>query len=707
MLNKIFPKGPVFCFGGGGGGGGGGGDGPVGKSSNSGNSGMGNSPSSASNSNGHGPSDNEAAYVAPAPVVPDKIGDTDLSPPAGEKRNISDIINDPDYVGPAPLPGPNPTPPLPDVNIEGFDAWLGSQSDNTKNAGYGTQHSAYKKSVQSQLDGNVGRKFKNGSTFADYDPGLFLADDSYGDFSGSYRNQEGADGAFQDYYSGQIEGLGYGNLVQDGMSNDQYVSALTEATGRKKFGDLITGLGYGSTYDTSMSSGNLESLYGDVQERKRLSGLLDDMGYDYDANDDATGLGYNYNQAVAMEDTKSKLQAARSEYSGLENSYNSAMGEMDGLQGQFDDLFGDYGSLTTDYGGLQGTYEGLSGKYNRLEGTQKATKDRLAAKAGEYDALSGLYDTLQGNYGTQTTDYADSISRLGELQGNYDQLGDDKSALQGTYDELFGNYGQMGKDKAALQGNYDDLQGQYGTLGDQNSALQGNYDDLQGQYGTLGDQNSALQGNYDALQSNYGTLGDQNSALQGDYDDLQGQYGTLGDQNSALQGQYGSLSDSFDALTGTQGRTMADLEAEREAALGLRGQMRGNESTRFLAGTAADFDRRSSVGLGSVEPEYTAAMDALDSTELDPRGYQMSPIDFAGGFDPSIMEPTAMGGLADLGAYGTTDYTDIFAGPQMTLDRGEFDLNQSFNPYFEALNQEYGVNIPPTNYGPRTQGGQN
>jgi len=481
-----------------------------------------------------------------------------------------------------------------------FDSWLSNQNADVKNSGYGAQYQRYKSQTNAILNQRpawMGEDDSSYTTFSSYDPGLFVAGEDYGDFAGSYRNQGEADSKFRNYYAEQIGNFGYGNLIQDDMDNAGYLSAYNEAKARNNYGSLITGLGYGSTYDSSMTSGQLETLWAEVQERDRYKNLLDEMGYDYDASDDSTSLGYNYNQAVAIEDTKAKLKAAQDAYSVLEGTYNSTVGEMGELQGEFDTLFGDYGSLTTDYGTLQGTYDTLSGQYGTLEELQGTTKKDLDAKAGEYDTLSGLYDTLTSNYGTMSTDY-----------------------------------------------------------------------------------NTAL-GDLDTLQTNYGTLST-------DYD---------------------TLSDDFDALTGVQTKTLADLEAERGVAEGLRRDARGVQSRAFLADNAADREKRISSGLGSIQaptqPAYTQAMDALSDTALDPGQYSLKPIDFTGGFDPNVFQPTPMGGQMGPDAYGTTDYTDIFAGPQMGMSQGGFDLNQSFNPYFDALNTEYGVEIPSASYGLPAIGG--
>ena len=517
-----------------------------------------------------------------------------------------------------------------------FDSWLSNESDDVKNAGYGSQYQRYKSQTNAILNQRpdwMGEDDSSYTTFSSYDPGIYTPgsdqiysfNDTFGgqqtiDYTGrSYRTQDDYNNELYGEFQNRISGLGYDNLLPgDDADINSYLNQYIEARDRSNAATAISDLGYGSTYDSSMTSGQLVDLLAEVRERDRYKNLLDEMGYDYDTSDDSTSLGYNYNQAVAIEDTKEKLKAAEDAYGVLEGTYNSTVGEMGELQGEFDTLFGDYGSLTTDYGTLQGTYDTLSGQYGTLEELQGTTKADLDAKAGEYDTLSGLYDTLTSNYGTMTTDYNTAIGNLGTLQDNYDQLDKDKTALKGTYDELFGNYGTLSTD-------------------------------------------------------------------------------------------YDTLSDDFATLTGTQTKTLADLDAERGVAEGLRRDARGFQSRAFLADNAADREKRISSGLGSIQaptqPAYTQAMDALSSTALDPGQYSLKPIDFTGGFDPNVFQPTPMGGQMGPDAYGTTDYTDIFAGPQMGMSQGGFDLNQSFNPYFDALNAEYGVEIPSASYGLPAIGG--
>ena len=98
---------------------------------------------------------------------------------------------------------------------------------------------------------------------------------------------------------------------------------------------------------------------------------------------------------------------------------------------------------------------------------------------------------------------------------------------------------------------------------------------------------------------------------------------------------------------------------------------------------AADKAQRASSGIASIPGPaatgYTQAVEPTGSTALNP--YQMAPIDFTGGLAGADSSGSAM------------DNTNIFAPAPMSMTQNTFDLNQSFNPYFDALNTQYG--IPP------------
>jgi len=194
-----------------------------------------------------------------------------------------------------------------------FDDWIKLEAnEGLKDADYVTQREAYKNDpvlqkttlnptssmFRKQVPDNVKLK-----TFEDYDPGLYTAGDDYGQFAGGYRTQDEADTKFQDYYTGELDKLGYGNLATEGLGNAGYVSALEEATNRKGLADQISGLGYGSMVNPNMTSDQLNAAFGEATERNKFKDLLDGMGTEYGTMDSASSLGSLY-------DTTTKLNAA-------------------------------------------------------------------------------------------------------------------------------------------------------------------------------------------------------------------------------------------------------------------------------------------------------------------------------------------------------------------------------------------------------------
>jgi len=196
---------------------------------------------------------------------------------------------------------------------QSFEDYMASpEAANVKDADYVTQRDQYKKMQNRALTGeivwgkggtdNIPSHIKQ-KTFEDFDPGLFTAGDDYGQFSGAYRTQDEADTKFQDYYTGELDKLGYGNLATEGLGNAGYVSALEDDTNRKGIADQISGLGYGSMVNPNMTADQLNAAFGEATERNKFKDLLDGMGTEYGTMDSASSLGSLY-------DTTTKLNAA-------------------------------------------------------------------------------------------------------------------------------------------------------------------------------------------------------------------------------------------------------------------------------------------------------------------------------------------------------------------------------------------------------------
>ena len=251
-----------------------------------------------------------------------------------------------------------------DRSFEHFLKYDQAENPGLADMDYITQRALYKKHMDSVITNprdvvwgkggtdNIPSHVKQ-KTFEDYDPGIFMAGDDYGQFSGAYRTQDEADTKFRDYYSGEIDKLGYGNLVTEGLDNAGYLAAFDQATNRKGIADQITGLGYGSMINPNMTADELSNAFGEAQERNKFKTLLDDMGTSYGDMDSSSSLGSLY-------DTATKLSEADQKAAGLTTELGLLNTEFDTLQGANEGLTTDLSALTTDYGALQGANQQAS-----------------------------------------------------------------------------------------------------------------------------------------------------------------------------------------------------------------------------------------------------------------------------------------------------------------------------------------------------------
>ena len=244
-------------------------------------------------------------------------------------------------------------------SIKSFDDWMKlERNEGLKSADYVTQREAYQNdpSIQKYINPSRGSYIDQTNvklkTFDDYDPGLYTAGEDYGQFSGAYRTQDEVDTKFRDYYSGEIDKLGYGNLITEGLDNAGYLAAFDQATNRKGIADQITGLGYGSMINPNMTADELSNAFGEAQERNKFKTLLDDMGTSYGDMDSSSSLSSLY-------DTATKLSVADQKAAGLTTELGLLNTEFDTLQGANEGLTTDLSALTTSFDTLQGANEGL------------------------------------------------------------------------------------------------------------------------------------------------------------------------------------------------------------------------------------------------------------------------------------------------------------------------------------------------------------
>ena len=298
------------------------------------------------------------------------------------------------------------------------------------------------------------------------------------------------------------------------------------------------------------------------------------------------------------------------------------------------------------------------------------------------DTFSVLPPTL-----TEEDAYADTQKKLDEaeaaysgLQKTYTTTMEEMGKLQTDFDSLFSDYSALGTDKSSLQGTYNDMMGQYTSLEDTLT--------------TTREQMAEKNRLYTETAASLSGLQDDFTGLRDDYTGLQGNYTGLQDDFTGLQGDFTGLQGSFDNLQTDYGLTSEQLAKSLEDAAGLRRSRQDTQTQNFLQGAEADKMRRMATGtggIGSLAParaEYTRAMDALPQTALNPMSYNMAPIDFTGGMDNNIFTPTQ---FSAPGADAAAGYTDIFSGPGMGLTQYGYDYGSNFNPYFDALNEQYGI----------------
>jgi len=243
----------------------------------------------------------------------------------------------------------------------------------------------------------------------------------------------------------------------------------------------------------------------------------------------------------------------------------------------------------------------------------------------------------------------------GQFSGAYRTQDEADTKFQGYYtgelDKLgYGNLATEGLGNAGYVSALEDATNRKG-ISDQISGLG---------YGSMVNPNMTA----DQLNAAFGEATERNK-FKDLLDGMGTEYGTM-DSASSL----GSLYD-----------TTTKLNAATEAA---RQQQQQQQGMAVANAVAADKAQRQNVGIASIPgpsaSPYTAAAAPTGTTALQDNPYQMAPIDFTGG-------------LAGAGSDGTVGQTNIFAPPQMSMTQSPFDLNQSFNPYFDALNTQYG--IPP------------
>ena len=518
----------------------------------------------------------------------------------------------------------------------------------------GSAHDAWKK---------LNRKKKEQKAYNERIDGISDFDTWSKDQDGDYLTQHTA---YKKYVNGQLRGR------PKWLADDNPRSPL------KSFADFNPGIvRIGKKSDLSDAGEEIVGYYRNRDEANAkyadiMGAKLKGSGYDYLITDN-----------MGWEDYKNAYDTSNNSMGFIDQITALGYGDLVNKKTSFADLEKMYGevverdkykTLLDDMGYEYDANDNSTG-LNLMYGQAQAIEDvkgKLAKAEGQYSGLKSTYDAA-----------------LTDMEGT-----------QGQFDDLFSDYGSLTTDYGDLQGTYDDLSTRYGTL-------EGTYNTTKEDLGKKAGEYDTLSGLYDTLTTNYGTVSDDYNAAIGNLGDLQGNYDDLFGDYGNLNTNYDTLSDDFSALTNTQSMTLDDLAAARDEAAGMRSDLRANETSQFLTANDMDRTRRIGSGIGQVQaptqPEYTQAMDALGSTALAPGSYEMAPIDFTSGLsDAGVFDPMA---LSDPASYGATDYTNLAAPTQMGLPQTTMDFGQPFNPYFESLNQQYGVNIPASNYGLPAIGG--
>jgi predicted nuclease with TOPRIM domain len=365
---------------------------------------------------------------------------------------------------------------------------------------------------------------------------------------------------------------------------------------------------------------------------------LDDIGINTSNMDktelqQAYGMGQSLekkNQAIA--DVQGKLDTAKTQYDDLFGSYNTKLGELADVNQQMKDLQGSFDIVTGDYGGLQDTYDALKTQYGNLQ-------DELGTYASQMDSLQGTYDTLLGDYDT----------------------------LVGQNKALVGDYG----------------------------ALQTDFEGLQDKYGTLTEQYDAATGELTGLKDQYGNLVGQYDSLTGQYTDLQGAYDLLGGQYAGLQDQFAGLQTDFSGLQTQYGTAMSDLEAQKQAYDAAQSKIQqqyfGKLQDEAAANIAKEQARRQAIiEAGATMPEISVP----SISPLDPGSYSAPTTNYALQLQnaaPNLFQPIDL-------SIPNVDFTSMYApvplAPQMTQSAPQMNFTAPFQPYLQAVQQQYGVSTP-------------
>jgi len=377
----------------------------------------------------------------------------------------------------------------------------------------------------------------------------------------------------------------------------------------------------------------------------------------------------------------------------------------------FEELIGGAGAVFSNYTGSR--YGGGTEYFRDTASKEAAEQAKYDTQSSSVKSFDDWLKNNQNNEALQNADYATqrdaykndpSIQKyINPSRGSYI---DQTNVKLKTFDDFDPGLYTAGEDYGQFSGAYrtqdeadtkfrDYYSGEIGNLGYGNLVTEGL--DNAG-YLAAFDQATNRKGIADQITSlGYGSMINPNMTA----DELSNAFGEAQERNKFktllddMGTSYGDM-DSSSSLGSLYDTATKLSEADQKAAgltteLGLlntdfntlQGANQQASALNTINAAAADKAQRASSGIASIPgpaaTSYTQAAEPTGATALNP--YQMAPIDFTGGLAGADSSGSAM------------DNTNIFAPPPMSMTQNTFDLNQSFNPYFDALNTQYG--IPP------------
>jgi hypothetical protein len=231
----------------------------------------------------------------------------------------------------------------------------------------------------------------------------------------------------------------------------------------------------------------------------------------------------------------------------------------------------------------------------------------------------------------------------------------------------------------------------------------GEIEDLNAEIDALSSSSATTAAELEDVLARYNAAQADLNNVSSMYDDMVGRYDILDERYGTLQDDYAATTASLQDVTSKYGATREQLEAallnaqdqqERLNIMNALETIRGQEQSKATRIAAA----ASQPSVPSTLGAYTEAMGGMEGTALNPNAYTIEPINYGAGLAGLGSSTMGLGtNFLQPDVSGTTDYTDIFAPPEMTAaPLGGYDYGANFNPYYDALREDFGL---PSGYG--------